>query len=294
VSVQNRAASIMRSVAPMLTASLALCSSVYAAGEAREYWNAPGSFYALGGAEREGSALKLKEPVGFGSVLFIQNLCWGSVKLAADPADQVGFSVVPPKLGGGLMPAQVSEGQLSYELAKLTFGDSGRQVRSIESPVPLVLVHEKECVCIYGWFRRSETETVAVHALYEDVTEGTLNLQQPDAWLVLAYKGMPFRPESVVLSDEEIPPLLKMLQSKAVLARTYAAHALAGGGKPSVDALIGALRDSSTGVRCNAAMALAVIGDRRAADPLSEALSKETEEGVRTAIKQSLEKLAAK
>lgn len=75
--------------------------------------------------------------------------------------------------------------------------------------------------------------------------------------------------------ERAIPLLTSALRSKESTTRWSAAHALAEKrGKPVVDAFIAALRDRAPTVRAIAIEALGKLRDRRALDPLRDAMTR--------------------
>jgi HEAT repeat protein len=79
----------------------------------------------------------------------------------------------------------------------------------------------------------------------------------------------------VSLGKPAVEPLVKALQNEDRSVRQRAAEALVKIGEPVVEPLVGALQDEARWLRRGAAEALGQIGDRRAVEPLIEALGDE-------------------
>lgn len=87
-----------------------------------------------------------------------------------------------------------------------------------------------------------------------------------------------------------IEPLIQALNDQDEGVRGTTTEALGRIGKPAVEYLIEALKNEKEYARLNAIMALSMIGDKRAVDPLTSA-SKDDSEIVRKAAKMALEKV---
>ena len=270
----------------------ATVNRAYAEGTAQAYWAAPGSFFAVHGAQRNGNVLTIQEPIRLGPVLFLGDLSCGPAGIACDGDDRVG--VVVARDGRTLIPARKRSGGLSFKLAEVTLTDDRRGVKAAANATPLVVVEGTECLAIYGYFDTGEEVLYdVVFGFYEDVRGRRINLEHPDRWVVMRYAGVQLWTHLIRLPGERVPAFVELLKSESNLTRAYGAHVLGAGGEPAVKPLVEALRDAHAAVRANAATSLGVIGDRSVLGQLKAALASEADNTVRIVIGNAIKSLEA-
>jgi HEAT repeat protein len=89
--------------------------------------------------------------------------------------------------------------------------------------------------------------------------------------------------------DRAVKPLAALLADKDSNLRSTAREALVK--LEAVDVLIEALKQSNPVARIEAARALGRLGDRKAIEPLNNLLQTETDESVKSAVKDALKQL---
>ncbi|MFX0163096.1 MAG: HEAT repeat domain-containing protein, partial [Candidatus Hodarchaeota archaeon] len=97
----------------------------------------------------------------------------------------------------------------------------------------------------------------------------------------------------VRLGEPAVEPLIQALKDKDIDIRSRAAEALVEIGEPAVEHLIQALKDEDRYVRRYTAWTLGEMGDKRAVEPLTQALN-DGDNRVREALKAALEKIKGK